>query len=111
MEIRPIDANALVASLQESYKELRELCDSTKEGDGGKEVFQGELVTFCEAILRTKNMPTLDYEPVRHSEWKYYHKQNKAVCMACSFERDLDADFGRAICCPNCGAKMDVEVK
>ena len=63
MEIRPIDANALVASLQESYKELRELCDSMKEGDGRKEVFQGELVTFCEAILRTKGMPTLDYAP------------------------------------------------
>ena len=39
--------------------------------------------------------------------WKYYHKQNKAVCTSCSFERDLDANFGKAIACPNCGAKMD----
>ena len=39
--------------------------------------------------------------------WKYYHKQNKAVCTNCSFERDLDANFGKAITCPNCGAKMD----
>ena len=39
--------------------------------------------------------------------WKYYHKQNKAVCTNCSFERDLDANFGKAIACPNCGAKMD----
>ena len=39
--------------------------------------------------------------------WKYYHKQNKAVCTNCSFERDLDANFGNAITCPNCGAKMD----
>lgn len=38
--------------------------------------------------------------------WKYYHKQNKAVCKSCSFERDLDADFGKAIACPNCGAYM-----
>jgi hypothetical protein len=38
--------------------------------------------------------------------WKYYHKQNKAVCTNCSFERDLDADFGKAITCPNCGAYM-----
>ena len=38
--------------------------------------------------------------------WKYYHKQNKAVCTSCSFERDLDANFGKAIACPNCGAKM-----
>ena len=39
--------------------------------------------------------------------WKYYHKQNKAVCTSCNFERDLDANFGKAIACPNCGAKMD----
>lgn len=38
--------------------------------------------------------------------WKYYHKQNKAVCTNCSFERDLDANFGKAIACPNCGAYM-----
>ena len=38
--------------------------------------------------------------------WKYYHKQNKAVCTICSFERDLDANFGKAIACPNCGAYM-----
>ena len=38
--------------------------------------------------------------------WKYYHKQNKAVCTVCSFERDLDANFGKAIACPNCGAYM-----
>ena len=38
--------------------------------------------------------------------WKYYHKQNKAVCTSCSFERDLDANFGKAIACPNCGAYM-----
>ena len=41
--------------------------------------------------------------------WKYYHKQNKAVCTSCNFERDLDANFGKAIACPNCGAKMDLE--
>lgn len=39
--------------------------------------------------------------------WKYYHKQNKAVCTSCNFERDLDANFGKAIACPNCGARMD----
>ena len=82
MEIRPIDANALKASFEED----------------------GHLSAYIEEYI--DDTPTLDYEPVRHSEWKYYHKQNKAVCMACSFERDLDADFGRAICCPNCGAKM-----
>ena len=41
--------------------------------------------------------------------WKYYYKQNKAVCTSCSFERDLDANFGKAIACPNCGAMMGLK--
>lgn len=41
--------------------------------------------------------------------WKYYHKRNKAVCTSCNFERDLDTNFGKAIACPNCGAKMDLK--
>lgn len=48
-----------------------------------------------------------DVAPVIFAKWKYYHKQNIAVCTHCSFERDLDADFGRAVACPNCGARMD----
>jgi predicted RNA-binding Zn-ribbon protein involved in translation (DUF1610 family) len=50
--------------------------------------------------------PTVDAVEVVHGRWKYYHKQNIAVCTNCSFERDLDANFGRAISCPNCGADM-----
>lgn len=45
----------------------------------------------------------------QHGLWKYYHKQGIAVCTCCSFERKLDDDFGRAISCPNCGAKIDCE--
>ena len=48
-----------------------------------------------------------DVAPVVHGQWKYYHKQNKAVCTRCSFERDLDENFGAAISCPNCAAMMD----
>lgn len=50
-------------------------------------------------------------DAVKHGRWKYYHKQNIAVCTNCSFERNLDADFGKAVSCPNCGAKMDLEEK
>lgn len=46
---------------------------------------------------------------VRHGRWKYYHKQNKAVCTNCGFERDLDMNFGAAISCPHCGAVIDLE--
>ena len=52
-------------------------------------------------------MPAADVSPVWHGKWRYYHKQNIAVCTECSFERNLDANFGRAVSCPNCGAKMD----
>lgn len=55
------------------------------------------------------NIPAADVAPVRRGRWKYYHKQNKAVCTNCSFERDLSADFGAAIVCPNCGAVMEKE--
>ncbi len=51
--------------------------------------------------------PTVDAVEVVYSRWKYYRKQNTAVCMNCSFERDLDTNFGRAISCPNCGAMMN----
>jgi hypothetical protein len=53
--------------------------------------------------------PTADVVEVKHGRWKYYHKQNIAVCTNCSFERKLDDDFGKAVSCPNCGAKMDGE--
>lgn len=56
-------------------------------------------------------IPVEDVEPVRHGKWKYYHKQGIAVCTNCSFERKLDENFGKAIACPNCGAKMDLEVE
>ena len=61
--MRPIDADALLASLSASYKELRKLCDSMKDGDVAKEIYQGELITFLEAILRTNEAPTLDFVP------------------------------------------------
>lgn len=57
-----------------------------------------------------QDCPTIDPKSlVRHGMWKYYHKQNKAVCTNCSFERDLDVNFGAAISCPHCGAVMDLE--
>ena len=50
--------------------------------------------------------PTIDAVPVVKAEWKYYKKQGIAVCTNCSFERNVDDDFGKAVACPNCGADM-----
>lgn len=63
--------------------------------------------TMTDAKRALADMFPADVAPVVHGRWKYYHKQNKAVCTRCSFERDLDENFGAAISCPNCGAKMD----
>ena len=54
-------------------------------------------------------IPAADVVEVKHGKWKYFHKQNIAVCTNCSFERGLDANFGCAVSCPNCGARMDGE--
>ena len=60
-----------------------------------------------DAIDIIEDAPAADVAPVVHGRWRYFHKQNIAVCTECSFERDLDTNFGRAVTCPNCGAKMD----
>lgn len=48
---------------------------------------------------------TEDAAPVVHGWWKYGTRA--AVCSECGFERHLDDNFGAAIACPNCGARMD----
>lgn len=85
-QVRPIDANALYDMIHDNA------CQ--------------DVVGIADVLDFIEIAPTLDYEPVKRGDWKYYHKKNKAVCLACSFERDLDADFGRAVSCPNCGARM-----
>lgn len=64
-------------------------------------------MSIAAGIVHT--VPAADVARVIHGRWKYYKKKGIAVCAECSFERKLDEDFGRAICCPNCGAKMDLE--
>ena len=61
----------------------------------------------CVQQLMVDRLIALGVTVQERGSWKYYHKQNKAVCTNCSFERDLDANFGKAITCPNCGTTMD----
>ena len=80
---------------------MDELYDRTVHGSPVGMQFANAFAEFL------KELTPIDGVEVVHSSWKYYHKQNIAVCTNCSFERDLDENFGRAISCPNCGAKMD----
>jgi transcription elongation factor Elf1 len=77
---------------------------------GGQQ--SGKTMAMYEEIFRKRVelAPTIDAVPVVHGRWKHYHKQNIAVCTNCSFERDLSVNFGKAVSCPNCGARMDLEV-
>ena len=73
----------------------------------GNDESEGTLIDAYSAIDDLMEIPPGDVAPVQHARWRYYHKKNIAVCTECSFERNLDANFGRAASCPNCGSKMD----
>ena len=75
--------------------------------DGCTIVYKSGDFSSSEIEAMLSDLPAADVAEVRHAEWKYYHKQNKAVCTNCSFERDLDTNFGRAVTCPNCGALIE----
>lgn len=70
------------------------------------DICQYDMYGLCNLI---KDAPPVEAVPVVHGEWKYYKKQGIAVCTNCSFERNLDDNFGKAIACPNCGADMSKE--
>lgn len=80
-----------------------------------KEAFNADLQTLQSLDKHTMNLilaeieeaPAADVEPVVLARWKFFNKQNKAVCTNCSWERNLDWNLGRAVACPNCGATMD----
>ena len=70
-----------------------------------------------EHIQRIKNAPTVDAEPVRHGKWKYYSPKSTlngfhqcSVCLHFVFDSPAK-EFERYKYCPNCGAKMDAEVR
>ncbi len=100
-EKRLIDADDLLAELKKRHEIVMQDSEISKSMKWCEAVNYGAVTGIVEKL------PTIDAAPVVHGRWKYYHKQNMAVCTNCSFERDLDANFGKAVSCPNCGAKMD----
>lgn len=76
----------------------------------------GSCNTFCdcgeEYSPDMSKIPTADVVEVKHGEWKYYRKDDIAVCKNCSYEHNLGAYHQFATnYCPNCGAKMDGETE
>ena len=67
------------------------------------------------AISCIENAPVAEVAPIVHGQWRKLYADTKSaaeakqigfLCSKCMFKRDIDADFGRAIACPNCGADM-----
>lgn len=52
-------------------------------------------------------MPTIESEPVKHGRW--IAKTGRAMCSVCADECWADSALEYNYC-PNCGAKMDLEV-
>jgi hypothetical protein len=95
--MRLIDADALL----KIYKNwLPQLIKPEDAGDRNG-------VETCIAVL--EDAPTIDAEPVRHGRWELVHKE-LSECSACGMIRNIRTQFAWAYC-PNCGAKMDLEVQ
>ena len=76
----------------------------------------GDIISSEEVEQAIVNAPAVDAEPVRHGRWidrgdyitTAYGSLYMKVCSNCNAEVTLD---GYDYYCPNCGAKMDAEVK
>jgi len=104
------------------------VCAETIKGEPQLMGLHGPLV-YASEVERILNifaeMPTVDAEPVRHGRWISEPRfgnwidaesecgytpgfKNLPVCSACGWRYGLSAfEF---LHCPNCGAKMDLEV-
>ena len=66
----------------------------------------GTVSTQYVSLFQILNAPTIDAVEVKHGEW--INKYPLSTCSVCSAMMILN-DYSNY--CPNCGAKMDEEVK
>lgn len=111
--MRPIDADALLKSMEDSAQELRTIIDSLSD-EVDKGIAKGQLISFLECKMRTREVPILTLDDLRpHGRWVVEKEPDgKPYCFHCSV---CDVDFCRIEItaaypyCPHCGAKMDLE--
>ena len=102
-----IDRDALIASIPKTNVDIFENCRNCNT-----------LMDWQVKELIDKQ-PTIDAVEVVHGEWKIYERPNGGYytgCSVCSFPLPTDSqldfmDETDSKYCPNCGAKMDGEVK
>ncbi len=112
--MRKTDADALKQDLRESYEELEKIYDGLKRPND-KAICGGQLATFLECIMRVRNAPTIEAEPVKHGRWVlgevepgYFTPGGNRpwVCSECDYLASWMLDSPTYNYCPNCGAKM-----
>ena len=63
------------------------------------------------AVTNTKDIPTIEAEPVKHGRWVYDSCEMEFFCSVCSREAPVGmTTYHITNYCPACGAKMDLEV-
>ena len=94
MEVRPIDANALL-----QVPSVNRVVEYDETGCG--------MAYLAVPVQAIKGAPTLDYAPVRHALWKY--EGHYKACSICGSFIHAEATLGSRFWkyCPKCGAKMD----
>lgn len=103
---RLIDADALLDTLRESLDGLHGIYEGLQFLDE-KKICGAQISCFHEIILRVKEAPTIDAEPVRHGQWILVLADKRGRggvynCTACNGCRPIKSAY-----CPDCGAKMD----
>ena len=95
-----ISRSALLDSLKESKEGLQKIYEGLHY-EIEKRLCGAQLTTFIETILRVKEAPTVDAEPVQHAKWVNRH--GYTACSNCGF-------FGYEVWkrCPVCECKMDL---
>lgn len=90
-EVRLIDANKLKQVLEVLCKDER---------------VNISAVTYFTIVELIDNMPTIEAEPVKHGRWEINCDGYYPYCSNCKNEPQ-----GRemTLCCPNCGARMDLK--
>lgn len=101
---RLIDADALLESLRESLDGLHGIYEGLQFLTE-KQICGAQISCFHEIILRVKEAPTIEAEPVRHGRWsddRYRYK-----CEGCGKWVLLEDGTADMNYCPECGRKMD----
>lgn len=107
-----ISLEAAIAYIREQSEDMGK---AFEELGGESGIYADAYNDLAEDFHRT---PAADVEPVRHGRWVRPHWRNSSYCCDCSecggeaMHREYQWNKkGIYPICPNCGAKMDLEVE